>query len=101
VDGGHLAAAEQARSISLGRPCTSTVPGPRRTRRRRPSSLTSTTVASTRRARIFVQIGDENVHRVRVLMDEIFGDTNFVSQIPFKTTSGPAVSRAAPTCSPR
>lgn len=34
---------------------------------------------------IFVQIGDENVHRVRALMDEIFGDENFVSQINFKS----------------
>jgi adenine-specific DNA-methyltransferase len=37
---------------------------------------------------VFVQIGDENVHRVRAVMDEVFGDGNFVSQIPFKTTSG-------------
>ena len=28
---------------------------------------------------IFVQIGDENVHRVRALMDEVFGEENFVS----------------------
>ena len=27
---------------------------------------------------IFVQIGDENVHRVRALMDEVFGEENFV-----------------------
>ena len=27
---------------------------------------------------IFVQIGDENVHRVRAMMDEVFGDENFV-----------------------
>ena len=26
---------------------------------------------------IFVQIGDENVHRVRALMDEVFGDGEF------------------------
>jgi len=32
---------------------------------------------------IFVQIGDENVHRVRALMDEVFGDENFVSLITF------------------
>ncbi len=32
---------------------------------------------------IFVQIGDENVHRVRALMDEVFGDDNFVSIITF------------------
>lgn len=37
---------------------------------------------------IFVQIGDENVHRVRMLMDEIFGEDNFVSQISFTTTTG-------------
>ena len=35
---------------------------------------------------IFVQIGDENVHRVRVVMDEVFGEDNFVSQISYKTT---------------
>ncbi len=34
---------------------------------------------------IFVQIGDENVHRVRALMDEIFGDENFVEHICFRT----------------
>src|SRR3954467_8283072 len=36
---------------------------------------------------IFVQIGDENVHRVRALMDEVFGADNLVSQIFFRTTS--------------
>lgn len=36
----------------------------------------------------FVQIGDENVHLVRSLMDEVFGRENFVSFITFKTTSG-------------
>jgi adenine-specific DNA-methyltransferase len=37
---------------------------------------------------IFLQIGDENVHRVRALMDEIFGDNNCVAQIAFIKTSG-------------
>ena len=37
---------------------------------------------------IFVQIGDENVHRVRALMDEVFGDENFVNQINCRTNSG-------------
>ena len=37
---------------------------------------------------IFVQIGDENVHRVRALMDEVFGPDNAISQIPFRTTTG-------------
>jgi adenine-specific DNA-methyltransferase len=35
---------------------------------------------------IFVQIGDENVHRIRALMDEVFGERNFVSLISFKKT---------------
>ncbi len=35
---------------------------------------------------IFVQIGDENVHRVRAVLDEVFGDSNFLSQISFKKT---------------
>ena len=38
----------------------------------------------------FVQIGDENVHRVRALMDEVFGEGNFVSDIIFRKTSGQA-----------
>ena len=37
---------------------------------------------------IFVQIGEENVHRVRILLDEVFGEENFVSQITFTTTTG-------------
>src|SRR5258707_14583153 len=32
---------------------------------------------------IFLQIGDENVHRVRAVMDEVFGEDNFVSLIAF------------------
>lgn len=43
----------------------------------------------------FVQIGDENVHLIRSLMDEVFGSENFVSQIIFKKTSG-ATSRFLP-----
>ena len=39
---------------------------------------------------IFVQIGDENVHRVRAVMDEVFGDQNIISQIAFRTTTGRA-----------
>jgi adenine-specific DNA-methyltransferase len=35
----------------------------------------------------FVQIGDENQHRVRALMDEVFGEENFVSLITFTTTT--------------
>ena len=40
------------------------------------------------RGSIFVQIGDENVHRVRALMDEVFGDTNYISLVGFAKTSG-------------
>ena len=37
---------------------------------------------------IFVQISDENVHRVRCLLDEVFGSENFIRLISFRTTSG-------------
>lgn len=37
---------------------------------------------------IFVQISDENVHRVRSLLDETFGEENFVSLISFNKNSG-------------
>ena len=37
---------------------------------------------------VFVQIGDENVHRVRVVMDEVFGEGNFINQINCRTNSG-------------
>jgi adenine-specific DNA-methyltransferase len=36
---------------------------------------------------VFVQIGEENVHRVRSLMDEVFGEENFISLISFRTHS--------------
>jgi len=36
----------------------------------------------------FVQIGDENVHLVRSLLDEVFGSENFVSLITVKKTAG-------------
>ena len=37
---------------------------------------------------VFVQIGDENVHRVRAVMDEVFGEDNFCSEISFQKTTG-------------
>ena len=37
---------------------------------------------------IFVQIGDENVHRVRAVMDEVFGEENFVGQVVFRKSGG-------------
>ena len=33
---------------------------------------------------IFVQIGDENVHRLRAVMDEVFGEDNLIAAIAFK-----------------
>ena len=39
---------------------------------------------------VFVQIGDENVHRVRALMDQVLGESNFVSEIVYRTTTGKA-----------
>jgi adenine-specific DNA-methyltransferase len=37
---------------------------------------------------IFVQIGDENVHRIRALTEEVFGQGNFVAQIQIKKSGG-------------
>ena len=42
----------------------------------------------------FVQISDENVHLVRVVMDEIFGPKNFVSMIAYKVSSGTSQKKA-------
>src|SRR5262249_50407829 len=40
---------------------------------------------------IFVQIGEENIHRVRAVLDEVFGDDNQISLISYqKTTSATA-----------
>lgn len=37
---------------------------------------------------IFLQIGEDNVHFVRAVFDEVFGSDNFMSQIAFRKTSG-------------
>lgn len=44
---------------------------------------------------IFVQIGDEHVHRVRAVMDEVFAEGNFVSMLVFKKTGGQSSSAVA------
>lgn len=44
---------------------------------------------------LFVQISDDNVHRVRVLLDEVFGSDNFLSEIVFAKT-GTADSEILP-----
>ena len=43
----------------------------------------------------FVQIGDENVHRVGVVLDDIFGAENRVATIPY-ATSGSSSSKTLP-----
>ena len=45
---------------------------------------------------IFVQIGDENVHRMAVALDEVFGHENRVATIPF-VTSGSSSSATLPS----
>ena len=47
---------------------------------------------------VFVQMGDENVHLVRCLMDEVFGSENFISLIAFATTSGFESKELARSC---
>ena len=42
---------------------------------------------------IFVQIGDENVHRVRAVMDEVFGDDNFVNMMFVQKSGGFAAGK--------
>ena len=37
---------------------------------------------------VFMQIGDENVHRVRAVMDEVFGEENFIVTLKFSKTTG-------------
>ena len=46
---------------------------------------------------IFVQIGDQNVHRVRAVMDEVIGDENFIAQITVRVKSPLSVSDLART----
>jgi adenine-specific DNA-methyltransferase len=43
---------------------------------------------------IFIQISEENVHLVRLLLDEVFGSENFVSMISYVTTAGFAQASA-------
>ena len=47
---------------------------------------------------VFVQIGDENVHRVRAVMDEVFGEENFVGTVVLTKTSAPT-DKLIPTVS--
>lgn len=42
---------------------------------------------------IFVQISGENIHRLRVILDEVFGDSNFVESISFRKKTMPLGGR--------
>ena len=46
---------------------------------------------------VFVQIGDQNVHRVRAVLDEVFGEEGFIAQITFRVKSPLGVSDLART----
>ncbi|MGI9065960.1 MAG: site-specific DNA-methyltransferase [Pyrinomonadaceae bacterium] len=46
---------------------------------------------------IFVQIGDENLHRVRAVMDEVFGEDHFVSIVQVQKTGSQAAKLLANT----
>jgi adenine-specific DNA-methyltransferase len=47
---------------------------------------------------VFVQIGDENVHRVRCLMEEVMGEDNFISLIVVWKTSSQTSAALPTTC---
>lgn len=47
---------------------------------------------------VFVQIGDENVHLVRCLMDEVFGSENIISEIVFKKASSETTKYLSTVC---
>ena len=43
---------------------------------------------------IFIQIGDENIHRIRGVMDEVFGEENHVNTIAFKKKSATYITES-------
>ncbi len=47
---------------------------------------------------LFMQIGDVNVHRCAIVLDEVFGPENRVSTITFPTTGGGSSSRSIAQC---
>jgi len=51
----------------------------------------------SRSGSVFVQMGTDNVHLVRCLLDEVFGAGNFVSQIVFSKTTGQTSALLAPS----
>ena len=47
---------------------------------------------------VFVQISDENVHRIRELLDEVFGSENFCGEIIYRKTTGKGSTLLDSTC---
>jgi len=47
---------------------------------------------------IFVQIGEENRHRIRCLLEEVFGPQNFICEITYRTSIGLGGSFLDPVC---
>ena len=50
----------------------------------------------TEQGSLFMQIGDENIHRVAILLDEVFGAENRVATIPF-ATAGSSSAKTLPS----
>jgi adenine-specific DNA-methyltransferase len=59
--------------------------------------LTAMRDSLTESGSIFVQIGDENVHRVRGVMDEVFGDENICAQLTVTKTASQSAELIAGT----
>jgi len=47
---------------------------------------------------IFVQIGDENVHRIKALLDEVFGEQNLIATVVCLKTTGQAAKYLSGIC---
>jgi len=37
---------------------------------------------------VFIQISDDNAHRIRAILDDVFGEENFCAEVAFRKTSG-------------
>jgi len=60
--------------------------------------LTAACELLTESGSVFVQIGDENVHLVRCVLDEVFGSENFCGLVSFRTTGGQSSQLLASVC---
>ncbi len=60
--------------------------------------LTAARELLTESGSVFVQMGDENVHLVRCVLDEVFGSENFCGLVSFRTTGGQSSQLLASVC---